>query len=98
MTDPIKAARREAIRATCRERCAEMGEPPCYEVTGDQGEELPWPPDTCNCADLFDAGAAAFLRALPAHLVEASPEGGLVAINAHNIAAAVERAAQEARE
>jgi hypothetical protein len=32
---------RKAARRICRERCAFMGEPPCYEVRGDQGEELP---------------------------------------------------------
>jgi hypothetical protein len=35
-------------RALCREKCAFMGESPCFEVCGDNGEQLPWPNPNCN--------------------------------------------------
>lgn len=91
----ITAALRAGTRAMCAERCAEMGEPPCYEVTGDQGEELPWPPETCNCATLCAVGSAAFLRALGA--MPMKEVGGVLIgpVGCRDLAAAVEAAANE---
>lgn len=43
----------------------------------------------------FAIGASAFLRALPERYIVPTDDGGLVAVNAHKIAAAVERAAKE---
>lgn len=37
-----------AAQAICQERCAYMGEPPCWQITDDNGEHLPWPPEACN--------------------------------------------------
>jgi hypothetical protein len=39
---------REAAMAICAETCAFMGEPPCWQVKDDQGNDLPWPPVTCD--------------------------------------------------
>jgi hypothetical protein len=82
MTDAVKAALDAARMGICRTLDINPGEPPCEKPC-------------LLCREGSAAAVAAFLRALPPHLVEPSPEGGLVAINAHNIAAAVERAAQE---
>lgn len=35
-------------RAICRECCAFMGEPPCFEIRDDQDRDLPWPNDNCD--------------------------------------------------
>lgn len=37
-----------AARAICRETCAFMGEPACFDVTGDDGAPLPWPNPNCD--------------------------------------------------
>lgn len=42
------AGEEQIAKAICRETCAFKGEPACFEVTGDQGEKLPWPPETCD--------------------------------------------------
>ena len=88
--DPIKAALREAAKVAC------------YGGRDNDNCDLCLAASQCISHHAYHkataAAVAAFLRALPAHLIEKSPEGGLVAINAHNIAAAVERAAQEARD
>jgi hypothetical protein len=98
--DPIKAALDAAARAACQERCAFMGEPPCWQVSGD------WPNPECaepGCGATSAVAVAAFLRALP--------NNGMFAWHMRNrdhgawqpapemlgdLAAAVERAAQEA--
>jgi hypothetical protein len=83
MSDAVKSAIEAAAQAVCRW-------PDGLSCNSSQ------PSPACeNCTGHAAAAIAAFLRALPPHLVEPSPEGGLVAINAHNIAAAVKRAAQE---
>ncbi|MBU8540793.1 hypothetical protein [Falsiroseomonas tokyonensis] len=53
-------------RAICRERCAFMGEPPCFEVCGDDGEALPWPNPQCD-----DPGCEAMARAAVLAIQEA---------------------------
>lgn len=41
----------DPARSACAERCAEFGEPPCYEICG--GEGVPW----TACSDcLMDIG------------------------------------------
>lgn len=60
----------KATRALCREKCAFMGEPPCFEMRGDKGEELPWPNPNCNDPGC-QAEAEAVLAALsPSHAGE----------------------------
>ena len=63
MTEITREAVREAVaKAACRECCAFMGEPPCFEVTGDSGEELPWPNPDCDapgCGAIADAALSA---------------------------------------
>ncbi len=39
---------REAAMGICAETCAFMGEPPCWRVQDDQGNPMPWPPETCD--------------------------------------------------
>jgi hypothetical protein len=51
-------------------------------------------PDCEMCRGQAAAAVAAFLRAMPPHYVEASPDGGIVCITGSNLAAAVERAAR----
>jgi hypothetical protein len=54
-------------RAICREKCAYYGDPPCFDMTDDQGEALPWPNSACDepgCHALAVAAAAA-VRTLP---------------------------------
>jgi hypothetical protein len=41
MTEPVDVER--IARAICREKCAFYGDPPCFEMTGEEDEELPWP-------------------------------------------------------
>jgi hypothetical protein len=50
-------------RAICRERCAYMGEPPCWEVGA-------WPNEECDepgCAALAEAAIAAWNRRAPGY-------------------------------
>lgn len=51
---------REAVaRAICREKCAFMGEPPCFTVM--DGSEFAFPPETCcepGCMAEADAAIA----------------------------------------
>lgn len=70
-----------AIRAALEAACQWM-----HENCGDAESIEAWRPDAAGTI-------AAFLRALPRTYVEASQDGGYVAISAHSIAAAVERAA-----
>jgi hypothetical protein len=35
-------------RALCREKCAFMGEPPCFALMAGDGEALAWPNPQCN--------------------------------------------------
>lgn len=54
-------------KAICRETCAFKGEPPCFEVHGDQGEALPWPPEACDepgCIALAEVSIGDTLDAL----------------------------------
>ncbi len=62
MTDPEAE---KIARAICREKCAFYGDPPCFEMTGDQDEELPWPNPGCDepgCHALAAAVAEALGR------------------------------------
>ena len=97
MSDAIKAALDAAGRSMCRERCAEMGEPACWQVRGDNGKDLPWPPDTCGCKAEAQVAIAAFLRALPDLSALPASDGlervGIGARRSKALAAAVERAA-----
>jgi hypothetical protein len=64
MSDAIKAALDAAARSVCQERCAFMGEPPCWSVTGDDGESMGWPNVECDepgCSAITPAAIAAFL-------------------------------------
>jgi hypothetical protein len=48
----------EAVaRAICREKCAFMGEPPCFVVM--DGTEFPFPPETCSEPGCMAEAAAA---------------------------------------
>jgi hypothetical protein len=61
MAMPDDVRPEEIARAICRETCAFMGEPPCFDVRGDQGEVLPWPNPNCDepgCHALAEAVAA----------------------------------------
>lgn len=52
-------------RAICRETCAYMGEPACFDVRDDQGRDLPWPAPSCDepgCIALAEAALAALDR------------------------------------
>ena len=65
----------KVARAICREKCAFMGEPPCFVVLDDS--PFPFPPETCcepGCFAEADAAidvvleeAARMARAFPAH-------------------------------
>lgn len=35
-------------RAICRERCAYMGEPPCFTLVFSDGTPVPWPNEQCD--------------------------------------------------
>jgi hypothetical protein len=97
MTDaPIRAALRAACRDVCRERCAERGEPPCYEVCGDNGEELPWPAEDCNCAAITSAAIERFVRALPGPGYVGTPPrtAWITPLHMQNLADEVARAAE----
>ena len=64
------SAREVVARANCAERCAFMGEPPCWEVAPND-----WPNPHCiepGC----HAQAAAGLAALREHLAKAVPACG----------------------
>ena len=37
-----------AAQAICAERCAHMGEPPCWRIQDDRGTYLPWPSPACD--------------------------------------------------
>jgi len=37
----------EKLKSACQDRCAEFGEPPCYEIVNDEPGAAPWAP----CAD-----------------------------------------------
>lgn len=53
---PLAAAEERIIRAICRERCAEFGDPPCWEIfpsTWQDGN------GDCNCAALGAVAARA---------------------------------------
>lgn len=50
---PPTAAEERIIRALCRERCAEVGEPPCWEISPHD-----WRPEDCDC-DCAALGAVA---------------------------------------
>ena len=91
MSEDLAAAILAAGHALCRERCAVMGEPPCWQVTGDDGKLLPWPPETCDCATEAPAAVASFLRALPAGWTATNPPRWCAAL-----AAAVEAQATQA--
>ncbi len=39
---------REAAMAVCAERCAHMGELPCWRIQDDQGNPMPWPAPACD--------------------------------------------------
>lgn len=56
MTDIDKIA-----RAICREQCAFMGEPPCFDVIDNEGCLMPWPNPNCDepgCQALAMAAAS----------------------------------------
>lgn len=63
---PAEKAVNFAARAICRERCAFMGEPPCWQVTP-EGEA--WPPPACS-----EPGCMAAARAAVSALVAAAAE------------------------
>ena len=48
-----------AARAICQERCAFMGEPACWQVSGGAGSELPWPNPDCDEPGCHALAAAA---------------------------------------
>lgn len=51
-----------AGRAICRETCAFMGEPPCWEVNCDHDEQaLAWPSPHCNEPGCIALATAALL-------------------------------------
>lgn len=55
---------REAAMAICQERCAYMGEPPCWKIKNDHGIDLPWPAPACDdpgCMALAQAALAAIV-------------------------------------
>jgi hypothetical protein len=56
---------RNVAKAICAETCAHMGEPPCWSVRGDQGEELSWPPEKCDEPGCIALAQAAFAAAQP---------------------------------
>ena len=97
MTAPaIRAALDAAARLMCREKSAAMGEPACWQVTGDSGEELPWPPDTCDCWAEAQVAVAAFVRALcEADAVTIEVDDASIYVGGlERLAAAVEAAAE----
>jgi hypothetical protein len=50
-------------RGICREKCAFMGEPPCFTVM--DGSPFTWPPETCcepGCISEATAAHAALVR------------------------------------
>ena len=53
-------------RAICRERCAFLGEPACWQLDDDDGGPYSWPPESCNepgCVALATAARAAIAKA-----------------------------------
>ena len=47
-----------AARAICQERCAALGEPPCWQ-TVNSADDVEWPNDECDCNDLAIAAVEA---------------------------------------
>lgn len=47
----------KAGKAICQERCAYMGEPPCWSLDTDDGGPYPWPAEACepDCLSLARA-------------------------------------------
>lgn len=45
-------------RAICQERCAAMGEPPCWQAVNNI-DDVAWPNEGCDCNDLAIAAAEA---------------------------------------
>ena len=61
MTDRID----RIARAICRETCAFMGEPPCFDLEEGDGSLVPWPNPDCDepgCRELAVAVAGALDR------------------------------------
>lgn len=62
MTVSSPADVREAAMAICQERCAYIGEPPCWKIQDDQGNDMPWPAPACDdpgCMAMAEAAVAA---------------------------------------
>lgn len=67
-------------RGICREKCAFMGEPPCFAVL--DGTEFKWPPETCCEPGCVSEAAAALTAIEEAGMVVAPKEATDEMLNA----------------